>query len=183
MGCVPADDDATPTQPIEPAPVRRRLEPPPDPSKEGRTGCMAWGAVLGVLVGIMLAIYALPPILKSIYGTEQVAAGEALEDGGLTLRATGVREVESGPAGAVEVTLEGSSVEGWDDRGREWTLELSGGERLPVLRDSVTTLRAAGEPAEFVLTFPRLPTQTAAPLYLHLSSPRVRFDLEGIATP
>ena len=40
-----------------------------------------------------------------------------------------------------------------------------------------------GEPAEFVLTFPRLPTQGVAPLYLHLSSPRVRFDLEGIAAP
>lgn len=170
--------------PGSPAPARRRLEEPVKPGTEGRSGCLAWGAVLGVLVGIMVGLYALPPILKSIYGVEQVAAGETFEDGGRTLRVLRITTIEREPAGGVEVVLAVEAGEAWTSPAGDWSLELEDGERLDLVGAPPDGFVAeAGSPTEFALTFARLPGLDAEPRYLHLSSPRVRFDLEGIAAP
>ena len=170
--------------PESPAPARRRVDEPVKPGTEGRAGCLAWGGVLGVLVGIMVGLYALPPILKSIYGVEQVAAGETFEDGGRSLRVIGVTEIDREPAGAVEVVLAIEVDEAWTLPAGNWSLELATGERIDLVGAPPAGFVAeAGSPTEFALTFARLPGLDAEPRYLHLSSPRVRFDLEGIAAP
>lgn len=145
---------------------------------------MAWGAVLGIIFGIMVGLYALPPILKSIYGVEQVRYGEAYEDGGRTLRVLSVTETPREPAGAVEVALAPASVEPWQIDADDFEIELTDGERLELLGSGgVGAIIDVGSAEQFLLTFPRLPGQDAAPAYLHLSSPRVRFDLSPEGAP
>ena len=49
-------------------PARRRIAHKSDKPPEHRTGCLVWGAVLGVVVGGMFAAYGLKPILRHYYG-------------------------------------------------------------------------------------------------------------------
>lgn len=139
---------------------------------------MAWGGVIGVLVGIMVGIYALPPILKSIYGVEQVRYGETYEDDGRTLRVLSVTGIEREPDGAIEVVIAPTATEPWEIPVEDFELELADGERLEILGEPPEgAIMDAGASEQFVLVFDRAPGQDAEPVYLHLSSPRVRFDL------
>jgi len=139
---------------------------------------MAWGAVLGVIFGIMVGLYALPPILKSIYGVDQVALGETWEDGGRTMRVLSVTQVDRAPAGATAVQIEVGVAERWQIDGEDFELELADGERVDLVDvPEGGFVFEPGSPTGTTLTFARLPGQEAEAAYLHLSSPRVRFDL------
>src|SRR5690606_12598321 len=61
---------------------------------------------------IMFALYGLPPILRAIYGEEDVAAGETYDGDGRVLRVLSV-ERQDDPALFV-VTMEALTSKSWD---------------------------------------------------------------------
>ena len=65
---------------VSESPRRVVIEKPDE--KQDRTGCLAVGAILGIVVGIMVGMYALPPILKDIYGESTVEANTTFEGDG-----------------------------------------------------------------------------------------------------
>jgi len=179
-------------------PVRRRLEQP-SAEKAKRSGCLTWGAVLGVLVGIMLGIYALPPILRHYYGEEVISAGEAYEGDGKTIKVALVGQA-SDPLGEVEagkrredyfVEITVRSTERWTPEVTNFSLELkeieawqlaAEAESEPASGTVAGVVVAAGEETRvrlhFIVVFDPEETESVTPEALHLSDPRVKWILE-----
>jgi hypothetical protein len=154
-----------------------------------------WGGVLGVLVGIMVGVYALPPILRHYYGEEKVAAGKKYEDSGTSISLVSLRQA-SDPLGepapgmrrfdffasvayvannnislsARAFSLEFEELEEW----RVASSATSGGEPLVSLRE----FTEATIELHFIVEVPRADAEQITPRALHLSDPRVRFDIE-----
>lgn len=176
-------------------PGRRVLLEQPSPDKQGRAGCIAAGAVIGVLVGIMVGLYALPPILRSIYGETKVAAGETFEGDGrvITVEAVGIASEPLGEASPgmqrsdVAIRLRITNNKTWDATLADWTLEVAGIENWLPAASAATD----GEPGfapplgktstvelRFVVERPESDTRPLRLEALHLANPRVRFALE-----
>lgn len=159
------------------SPRRRRLETPRQ-NTEGRSGCIITGAVLGIIFGATFAFYGLPPILRSIYGEENVAAGEAYEDSSRTIQ---VEYVQSEP-GQVSVGLRVLVTGSWPVNNSSFTLELSDREewvqaKPPTPARPETSLGFRnGEERQVVLVFDVNPGD-GDPEALHVSEPRIRFAL------
>ena len=160
------------------APQRRRLA-----TEEKRSlpiGCMAWGGVLGILVGIMVALYAMPPILRSIYGPERVDYQQTYEAD--AKRATVESVTREGDL--FLVTLSFRTNKTFDPSAEDWRLEATTQE------DWIEALPADGAISEtslefelgcertLQLRFPAPPSADAEPVALHLAEPRVRFALQ-----
>ncbi|MDZ7729273.1 MAG: hypothetical protein U5Q44_14395 [Dehalococcoidia bacterium] len=143
-------------------------------------GCMAWGAVLGILVGVMFALYGLPPILRAIYGPETVAAGETYQGDAKSLTVTGVAQA----GGEYRVELQARTNRTWDLTGETWQLEVEGqDEWIPALAADPDQAETSfdfelGEERMLLLRFP-VPDGGGEPQVLHLDDPRVRFELQG----
>jgi hypothetical protein len=178
---MPSTDGATKPETEQGASrVRRRLQTGQPGGSEGRSGCLMLGALLGVIAGIMVGLYALPPILKSIYGVESVARFDTYSGNGKHIR---VLAVQSPPTSAVSpdsivVTLSVAADERWETSAEKWRLELADGERLEgLIVAPEPAVFEAGVPGQLVLRFPLLPGHEPVPEYLHLGGPRVRFEL------
>jgi hypothetical protein len=175
-------------------PVRRRIEQPTEDQKR-RSGCLIWGAVLGVLVGIMVGVYALPPILRHYYGETDVAADEFYEGDGKVIRLASLGQA-SEPLGEAAAgmrredffaTVVVVSEDEWRTKPTDFSLEL---DELESWRQA-TEATVDGQPLDavparveteiqlhFVVEFPRDETSTLTLKALHLSDPRVRFSIE-----
>lgn len=159
------------------SPRRRRLETPKQ-NTEGRTGCIITGAVLGIIFGATFAFYGLPPILRSIYGEENVAVGQAYEGDGKTIQ---VEYVEAEP-GQVSVGLTVLITKSWPVNNSHFTLELSDRDdwvqaRPPAADRPETGLGfRTGQQREVVLVFD-VNLGDGRPEALHVSEPRIRFAL------
>jgi hypothetical protein len=153
-----------------------------------------WGGVLGVLVGLMVGIYALPPILKHYYGEKVVAAGAAYEGDGKVVRLLSVeaRSTEGVPPkpGVVRRDFIASIVvlsdSEWAPEIRQFTLEF---EELDDWQHALGAegnipngLRfEAGEALQVGIVFsverPEADDGPLTPEALHLSDPRVKFEV------
>lgn len=177
-----------------PGPQRRVVLEQPSPDRQGRTGCIAAGAIIGVLVGIMVGLYALPPILRSIYGEKKVAAGETYEGDGrrIAVEAIGVRsEPLDTPSPGMQrhdvfIALAITSNKTWDATLANWTLEVRGIENwLPAASASTDGQpgfdpplgRATRVELHFIVERPAAETRPLELEALHLANPRVRFAL------
>lgn len=72
--------------------VRKRIEQPSEETGKRNT-VLVWGAVLGVLAGLMLGVYALPPILRHYYGETKVAADEFYSGEGKLMKVVNIGQV------------------------------------------------------------------------------------------
>ncbi len=162
------------------SPPRRRLETYTPEDTRGRWGCIGVGAVLGIVIGAMFAFYGLPPILRSIYGEAEVGPGESYSGDAKEIRVATVQHSGS----EVRVTLQARTNKTWRPEAFDFSLELStGGDWLeaqpPSADDPATALSfELGVRREIALVFVLPPGRAGDPKALHLSSPRVRFDLE-----
>lgn len=150
--------------PADALPARRRLAGPGEGEKVGR-GCLIWGGVLGVVVGLTFAFYGLPPILRHFYGERQVMQGEWFSTRTLSIQVATVEHIDtySGAERIVVVTLAQSSS-GVPPNER-WQLEMSKRDEWVRAAPDATELR-------FVIR-----SEDGTPIALHLSKPRVRFEL------
>lgn len=141
---------------------------------------MAWGAVLGILVGVMFALYGLPPILRAIYGPETVAAGETYQGDAKSLTVTSLEQT----GGEYRVELQARTNRTWEVTPETWQLEVEGrDEWVPALAPDSGQPETAfdfelGEERTLLLRFP-VPEDGGEPQVLHLDDPRVRFELQG----
>lgn len=137
-------------------------------------GCLLWGGVLGVVVGLSFAFYGLGPILRHFYGETQVSVGGTYEGGGLTIRVVDVLDGNVTYSGAtlVQLAVTGDRERGWS--ADEFRLQLTGIEEWRTPLNSPIQLPGTGE-AKITLDFG--PLEGAQPEALHLTSPRVRFAL------
>jgi hypothetical protein len=165
------------------SPRRRPLESRKQ-NTEGRNGCIITGAVLGIIFGATFAFYGLPPILRSIYGEEKVAVGQAYDDGSKTIQVEYVRvEPER-----VSVGLRVLITESWPVNNSTFSLELSERDewvqaRPPAADRPETSLGLRiGEEREVVLVFDVAPGD-GDPDALHVSGPRIRFALPPPEAP
>jgi len=163
--------------------VRRRVEEP-KPGAEGRGGCIAAGALLGIVVGAVFTFYGLPPILRSIFGETSVAVGAAFEGDAKVIR---VEQVSTdAAAGLALVTLRITTNKTWYPRPGDFELEFSaGGGRVkanpPDPSQPAPALDfALAEERTLLLRFPVPSKPGATPKALHLAPPAVRFDLAGV---
>lgn len=176
-------------EPAEPR-GRRRVLAGPGEGRQGRSGCLVTGAVLGVVVGAIFAFYGLPPILRAVYGETRVAAGATYEGDGKAIRVESVRRsIEPQVVSLFSewvVTLTVTTGQAWEPEPADWRLEVPGVDEWLAARDPgggpEQSLRfAAGAERTLVLRFPRGDRQGGAPpKALHLGDPRVRFDLGGL---
>lgn len=140
---------------------------------------MAWGAVLGIIAGIMIALYALPPILRSIYGEQTVSAGSVYEAEGKRIEVVAVaREGDT-----FEARLMVRSSQTWDIDQDDWQLEVSTADDWirampadPALPDTTFAFEL-GEERVLLLRFPAPGRVDARAVALHLASPRLKFEL------
>jgi hypothetical protein len=186
--------------------VRRRVAPEQSEERKGRSGCLLTGAILGVIVGATFAFYGLPPILKHFYGEQHIAVGQTYTGGGKSIRVDAVLApdpprfgMEAMPAILVRITV--TTDEAWTVKPSDFSLEYGNGgdwvEGLGIAKADPTALRVttgmAGPPFVFPqsqtgtetqsnIAFPVADAARGAPKYLHLTSPRVRFELPPAAT-
>ena len=174
--------------------VRRRIEQPSE-EKAKRSGCLIWGAVLGVLVGIMVGVYALPPILRHYYGETKVAADEFYRGEGKAIRIATLGEA-SEPLGEAAVGMQREdffvtivvvSQDEWRPKVTDFSLEFN---ELDQWRQAIDAT-SGGQPFEkitpgsetevelhFVVEYPPEEAESVTPKALHLADPRVRFAIE-----
>ncbi len=175
-------------------PVRRRIEQPSE-DRAKRSGCLIWGAVLGVLVGIMVGVYALPPILRHYYGETKVAADEFYRGEGKAIRIATLGQA-SEPLGEAAagmrredffVTIVVVSEDEWQPKVTDFSLEMKELDEWQQAIDATSN----GEPFDkvspgiqteielhFVVEFSPEEADMITPKALHLSDPRVRFAIE-----
>lgn len=159
---------------------RRRLDQPAQ-EPVGR-GCLVAGAVLGVVVGALLAFFGYPWVLRTFFAEEVVAPGAVFEGEGKVIRLLDSRvDVEER---LVEVRLAVRTNSTWRPAPDSFYLDFSG-ERHPVpalppdpsLPE--TSLRfELGRERVLLLRF-RLPRPDAVPEAVRLTNPSVRFELEA----
>lgn len=177
---------------------RIRLEQPGDDDRKGRTGCIAMGAVLGVLAGVMVALYALPPILNSLYGEKAVAPGASRTVDGIEFRVisftVGPDEHCEGlpacPPASIQLSMAVTAAadEGWTPDPEDFLVEVDGVETwieaiAPLEGVPATDLRwLPSQQRTVVVRFP-LPlgstAEAAEPVAIHVTTPRARLELDG----
>lgn len=178
-------------------PVRRQLEQP-SAEKQGRPGCLITGAVLGIIVGATFAFYGLPPILRYYYGEKTVAVGETYSGDAKTLRVVEAVRVAIDPGdGSVLpwfVTVEVLTNKTWRPEADDFSLEVDGVDEW-VVADEVSLLNGAGDPSDAgaiplgkpALVMVRFEPPAGAKIedatHLHLSEPRLKFELPVPAGP
>ncbi|WP_322819484.1 hypothetical protein [Tepidiforma sp.] len=176
-------------------PGRRLVLQTPSPDRQGRTGCIAAGAIIGVLVGLMVGLYALPPILRSIYGETKVAAGQTFEGDGriIAVEAVGIASEPLGQPSPgmqrhdVSLRLRITNNKTWDATLASWTLEVDGIENWIPAAEATTNGSPGFDPPlgqtstvelHFIVQRPASETSPLRLEALHLATPRVRFALE-----
>lgn len=174
--------------------VRRRIEQPSE-DRAKRSGCLIWGGVLGVLVGIMVGVYALPPILRHYYGETKVAADEFYRGEGKVIRISTLGQ-SSEPLGEARqgmqredwfVTIVVVSQDRWQPKVSDFSLEFNEIGQWQQATDATSggLPFEAVEPGSenqvelhFVAEFLPKDADSLTPKALHLSEPRVRFAIE-----
>lgn len=176
---------------------RRRVVVPgeggaPDPSRQGRTGCLLLGAVLGVIVGLGFALYGLKPILKHFYGEQTVAAGQAYAGDAKTIRVTYAGMVPdpalggftSPASGSYYVTVAVTTNKTWAPKVSDFSVQFAGvnhwqpAVQAPGLgaADALVLKLATNQLVELRFSLPT-GSATATATYLHIVDPRVRMAL------
>jgi len=173
-----------------PAPVvRRQLQSARQQETKGRGGCLATGAILGILFGVMFALYGLGPILRHFYGEQKVQAGQAYVDGERRLEVAATRVGLDSAAGGtnVPVVFVTVAVDGFPEnepRPGRFRLEMDGVEEWVTPLPQLPSAEQPGPAAaaiELRFSVPSgLDPSTVTPVALHLEDPRVRFALDEI---
>ncbi|MBA4180483.1 MAG: hypothetical protein C0506_07840 [Anaerolinea sp.] len=177
-------------EPTDPGATRRRIPHESDRPRENRSGCLVWGAVLGVVVGGMFAAYGLKPILRHYYGEQRVAVGQTYEGDAKTIRVAGAGserpEAFQRPAGERDdgyyVILEVTTNKTWLPAVTDFAVEFSGIDdwveadaAFPSTNGTIPFPLA--EQRTIFLRFKRPATVGAEPEYLHIADPRLRIEL------
>ena len=172
--------------------IRRRVvEADTETSREGRTGCLVVGAVLGIAIGAVFAFFGLPPLINHFFAEEQVPAGQAYTSDARTIRAVSVQEDPTQTLVVLEMTVNSP----WTPKPGNFTLEYASGgswakataaldaslladPAQPVTFDSTNL----GRKTDVWVIFPSEPDR-GRPRYIHLGDPHIRLEIPGVVSP
>ncbi len=171
-------------------PVRRPVRDEDVQSREGRAGCIAFGAVLGIAAGSIFTFFALPPLIDHFVGETRVAVRAAYEDETRIIRVVSVVQAPDleptpagGPSDRIVIRLAVTARESWKPSPDDFRLELAdGGDRLSPLPSLASAAEtglsfAPGEERTLILRYALPASGSAVPRALHLQHPAVRFEL------
>jgi hypothetical protein len=161
--------------------IRRRLDTAPPPEEvAGRRRWWWAGGVLGIVAGVLIAFFVVPPLMGHFFGTADVALGDTYSRDGRSLAVDEVRDSRAGEGDGggqlVEVVLRVDVEERWQPRLSDFRLRLESGLIL-VPRSADPPAFAPGPEARLSLTFAIPAGVDAAPRILELDDPKVRFHL------
>jgi hypothetical protein len=134
------------------------------------------GGGLGVAVGVVLAIFALGPVLRYFFGEANVEPGGAYDIRGLRIEPLD-GEVAAADGVAIlrlEIRL-GADRDPFPLDPLQWELEMETGEPAPAGSIEPMGRVEPGETVTVTLTFP-LTGDDPRPDLLRLSDPRIRFE-------
>ncbi len=159
--------------------VRRRVTAKEAAGEDpGRRRILVLGAVLGVIAGALIALFAIPPVFDRYFGVADVELGTAYRDGGLEVRVERVETVAAA-SGAPVVRISLKVV----DRAASWCpasdrllLEVAGGVKVGrLVAVSVPKCDNVAMSESVVLEFP---AAGATPEVLHSEALDARFHLQ-----
>jgi hypothetical protein len=170
----------------EPARVRRPVsdsdETPESPNL--RRGCVVTGAVLGILVGALVAFFVVPPLFDHYFGTADVELGKRYEHDGRAITVMSVDEYTAGRDGKTRLVSIDLKVEPggpWKPDVAGFRLHLKDGlivqpvapiEKIPVMFPDFT-----GETRPLSLLY-AVPESHAPPDYIEVPGFRAHFHLQ-----
>lgn len=163
----------------EPPTVRRRRLDQPEEQSVGR-GCLVAGAVLGVIVGALVAFFGYPWVLRTFFAEEVVAPGGVFEGDAKVLRL--LRYERDEESRVLNVWLSVRTNKTWRPGPENFYLSVRG-ERHPVealppdpALPETTLEFQLGQERTLLLRFP-LPNPDAVPEAVRLAEPSIRFEL------
>lgn len=165
--------------------VRKRIPARVPGDTQGRRGCLLIGAALGIVAGVLIAFFVLPPVFGHFFGTADIELGKTYAGDGKVIRIVNA-ERQPGPDGQLYpgvfvVRLEVMTNKTWAPVGADFQLEMSGidGRRYPASSNpALGGVLPLGNRIGLVLTFAGTERRDVLPLKLHLRSPEVRFHLQ-----
>jgi hypothetical protein len=163
--------------------VRRRLEQP-EPATPPNIRRLYWygGAALGVLAGVLIALFVVPPIFDRYFGIADVELGHSHETEAVTLAGASAGLSADDPT-RFEILLDVTGNSGWCPTPADFRLELRGNVSIgaPRLDPAADDCAATGAPIDtptLAVSFPAN-GRTADQLHiLHITDPKVRFWLQ-----
>jgi len=170
--------------------VRRRLEPGAEPEDPARRGCLWIGGVLGVIAGVIVAFFAMPPLLDLLFPPEHVAVGETFDHEGRVVTVRELRALDATPADPEgsqrwRVIVDLTAARSWTLKFDTFQLRLESGDELKTNAIETRDLPVnGGEGVRLPLGEPTLvtlhfiaPNADDLPEQLILDDPQVQFDL------
>ena len=174
--------DPPPDAPAESPRTRRRVvEADVETSRDGRTGCLVIGGLLGIIAGALFAFFGLPPLINHFFAEEHVAAGQTYSSGGRTIHAVGFSQTPSATIIDLEMTVNTT----WDPQPKNFTVQYSSGgswTKATGIVDAATgeqlnfDVAHLGKPTTVRVFFPPEPGR-GTPRYLHLGDPHIQLEL------
>ena len=159
------------------APRRRPVTDEPEGAGE-RPGCLKIAALLGIVIGIPVGVFGLPLALNSIFDEPTIAVGDRYLEGGLRIEVVSVETV-AGPPRRVLVTLAVLAEEPWAPSLEDFELALVEPDERIAASSSDPRLSQIAEGRETTITLRFSVSQAGSisPEALHLTDPKVRFEL------
>ncbi len=161
-------------------PARRRVSSDiPTDDASGRRRVLFIGAVLGIVAGVFVALFAIPPLFDRYFGVADIELGTAYRDGGFEVRIAGVEAAAQAEGGRtvarVTLALKGDAGS-WCPADDRLLLEFEGGVRA-ARSGGLPPLACDGNAATgtVVLEFPAAGT---TPAILHSEALDARFHLQ-----
>jgi len=170
----------------EPARVRRPVAESDEPAESPnlRRGCVVTGAVLGILVGALVAFFVVPPLFDHYFGTADVEFGKRYERDGRAITVMSVDEYIAGrddQTRHVSVVLKVEPGDQWSPDVGGFRLHLQDGlivqPLTPEAKAPATFPDFNGEARPFALVY-SVPESDAAPDYIEVPGFRAHFHLQ-----
>lgn len=162
------------------APIRRRLDLPDPAEREGRTGCLVLGAVLGILVGALVAFFVMPRVFDHYFGTADIFEGETYRGDGKVMRLESLQRVPDAQGreypGLFEAVFVVTANKSWHPQPGDFILELTNANDVPgtAFGEGVPPL-PLGDEVRLVVRFPGTERRDVEPEAVHIAEPDVRF--------
>lgn len=159
------------------------------PAAERSSRRTAWwlGGALGIVVGVVVALFVVPPLMGRYFGTADVGLGDDFRRDGATLTFETFEELATAAGGrTITATLRLRATEEVAVGLADARLHLEGGAIIPAERPPEPHGGAADAPVRLqpgadlraVLTFVIPAGLGTKPEYIELEAPRVRFHFE-----
>ncbi|MCC7365424.1 MAG: hypothetical protein IT303_13745 [Dehalococcoidia bacterium] len=138
-----------------------------------RQGCLRWGAILGIVVGVLVAFLVVPPCMRWAFQPERVGPGETFDHEGLRAVVTSVVREGDDWVVSLDVTV----TKTWHAGLEDVHLELDDGSTVEPVPGQAAPPRQVpfGEPGTVALRFPA--GSGAEPVELVIDDPQIEFEL------